>query len=194
LESLDGIEALRSTTKLSLEWSPNVKTLRPVFEMRWLSFLAVCDFARLSHIDGVEALNELVELRLSGNRGSLKPPLQLSSLSPVARLPKLERFTLMNARVEDDDITCLAGISTLRSIHLSNQFERGLFAYLARHLNSQLDEPIAAYVEASALCRKCGSPTHMFTGRRMPFLCRSCNADRFRRLTEEFQALVEAAA
>jgi hypothetical protein len=193
LSSLAGIERLRKTRTLALECANRVTTLRPVFNMSWLEKLSVTDFPKLEGLDGIEDLQNLSELHLSGNRGSLRPPLHLKSIAPVAKLPKLERFSLAVARLDDDDITSLATIRTLRHLQVSNQFDRVQFAYLAKHLNGQLDEPIGAYRKASRHCVKCGGEAYMFIGRRAPFLCRTCDAIRFERLTGEFEALAKAA-
>ena len=191
--SLDGIAALSGVADLSLEWATKVVSLEPVFEMTNLRRLSVSDFPKLRRIDGVERLPHLAELNLSGNRGSLTPPLKLESIEPVARLPSLTSFELVNAQLGDDDITPLARCASLRRLSLSKGFERRQLAYLAKHLNPRLETRIESHVQTRLVCPTCGGNKAMFTGRRMPFLCQACDAKRFSALVAEFDRLVEAA-
>jgi len=193
LESLDGIDRLTGTEKLTLEWATRVERLDPLFRMKGLSSLSVFDFPKLRDLSGIEALANLTELHLSGNRGSLSPPLRLASIKPVARLANLRSFSLVNARLEDDDITPLAELQELRHLQLANQFDRRQFAYLAKRLNGRLEEPLRSHVESSLQCEKCKGSKFMLTGRRMPLLCRACDSQRFQKLEREFEALVREA-
>ena len=98
VESLEGIERLDTTSSLSIEWANKVSELSPVFKMVWLKNLFVSDFPVLASIDGIEALEHLTTLHVSGNLGSLHPPLRLVSLQPIAKLSNLaERPSRMRA-------------------------------------------------------------------------------------------------
>jgi hypothetical protein len=193
VRTLDGIQNLQSTKALTLEWANKITSLAPVFQMEWLEKLSIIDLPKLRSIAGLERLQNLDELKLSGNGGSLSSPLRLQTLLPLSGLPRLERLSLEVLRLEDEDIKCIASIKTLRHLAMSNQFEREQFAYLAKHLNAQLEQPIDAYREASAPCKKCGGGMYMFRGRRQPFLCRSCDPARFDKLVAAFEELVNAA-
>lgn len=190
LQTLEGIEQLVNVTRLQLEWANKIADVGPVFRQHDLTSLSIFDFPKWRELDGIESLSKLTELRLSGCRGSLTPPLQLRSIEPVTRLHKLAAFSLEVAKLEDDDITVLARCAGLRDLQLSNQFDRGQFAYLAKHLNSQLLEPITAYRDTNATCKACGGKKSMFTGRRMPSLCQSCDAIRFDKHVAEFERLM----
>jgi len=192
IESVEGIERLQRTSRLSMEWANKIKEITPVFQMVWLTYLFISDFPRLTNIKGIEALQQLTELYLTGNRGSLNPPLQMASLEPIASLTSLEILTLSNIRLENEDITFLASLPKLRELYLSNRFERKQFAYLAKRLNPQLDTPISASTMAKMPCSKCGQSRFMFTGTRMPFLCKICDAEKFRKLTLQFEDLMAA--
>ncbi|HSS52137.1 MAG TPA: leucine-rich repeat domain-containing protein [Thermoanaerobaculia bacterium] len=193
LKSLDGIECLGETRDLTLEWATKIESLEPVFPLRGLMRLSIFDFPKLRALTGIEDLGELVELNLSGSRGAIDPPLRLLTIEPVTRIPKLVSFSLTNARLDDDDITCLSRCSKLRHLHLSNQFDRGQFAFLAKHLNAQLETPLTSHVESSSRCERCGGHKAMFVGRRMPFLCPTCDGKKFERLEHEFETSVRTA-
>src|SRR5262245_61259242 len=75
--SLQGIETLRGTLRLAVEWGNRIYDLSPLFRMPWLQGLYVCDFRLLRSLEGIDALQNLTELHLSGNLGSLHPPLRL---------------------------------------------------------------------------------------------------------------------
>ncbi|MNZ81016.1 hypothetical protein D3C78_996710 [compost metagenome] len=193
LPSLEGIEQLVNVSRLSVEWASNISDLSPVFRLDRLTSLSLFDFPKLNHLDGIEALTELAELNLSGSRGAITPPLRLASIEPVTRIPGLVQFSLVNAKLEDDDITVLAGCSNLKHLHLSSQFERAQVAFLAKRLNQQLAEPLTAYLDTNLRCEACDGRKVMFVGRRMPVLCRSCDAARFERHVSEFEQLVHDA-
>ncbi len=127
-KSLDGIEELRDTTELLIEWAPKVESIEPVFRMGQLHSLSVIDVARLRDISGIGRLSKLRSLTLEGG---VWKPLRLNSLKPVADLPGLQHLRIMNVRLADDDVTCLSRLAGLRSLELSNQFEREQIAALA---------------------------------------------------------------
>jgi len=190
IQSLNGVERLRKTVRLSVEYANKVEDISPLFRMPWLKSLWLYDLPRLRRIDGIEALEDLRELRLSGNRGSMDPPLRLETVRPIAGLRKLEKLELTNIRLEDRDISFIASsFPNLRSLQLSlGEFERAQFAYLAKRLNSKLEEPILSSWELGYMpCRRCGRKRHSFRGRGMPVLCQICDEKRFKKLTEEFQ-------
>jgi len=190
IRSFDGIDRLRATCRLSIEWANKIEDLSPLFRMGWLTSLFLSDLPRIRRIDGIELLENLRELHLSGNRGSLTPPLRLESVRPIASLQNLEKLELVNLRLEDRDISFVAdSFPNLRSLRLSHsEFERAQFAYLAKRLNARLEDPIVSSREMMYANCKCGMHLHLFLGRRMPMLCESCDEKRFKKLTEEFQS------
>lgn len=188
IRSLVGVERLRRTIKLHIEYANKVEDISPLFAMPWLESLTLYDLPRVRRIDGIEALEDLRELQLSGNRGSMDPPLNLESVRPIAGLRNLEKLEIVNLRLEDRDISFIAtAFQRLRSLRLSGkEFDRTQLAYLAKRLNPQLDEPILGSWEMKAAHCKCGQNLHLFMGRRMGMLCPVCQEKRFKRLTEEF--------
>lgn len=189
--SLAGVERLRHTVKLTIEWANKIEDISPLFAMPRLRSLSLYDLPRIRRLDGIEALKYLQELNLSGSRGSLDPPLRLESVRPIAALGNLEKLEIVTIRLEERDISFVASaFPKLRSLTLSGkEFERSQLAYLAKRLNTQLDEPIVGSRELkSAPCRKCGKPLHVFMGRRMGILCAFCDGIKFKKLTEGFQS------
>jgi Leucine-rich repeat (LRR) protein len=193
LKSLDGMERLVETRNLTLEWATKIESLAPVFRMHGLTMLSIFDFPRLRSLSGIEALSNLTELSLSGSRASLNPPLRLTTIEPVKRIPNLISLSLTNARLADDDITPLAGCTRLRRLHLSMRFDRKQLAFLANRLNAQLETPIASHMESGLRCDQCDREKFMFAGHRMPILCRDCDRRRFDKLVDEFEAMVRDA-
>lgn len=189
IQSLVGVESLRETRRLTIEWANKFEDISPLFAMPWLRSLTLYDFPRIRRLDGIEALESLRELQLSGSRGSLDPPLRLDSVRPIASLRNLEKLELTNLRLQDRDASFVgSAFPKLRSLRMSGrEFERAQFAYLAKRLNPQLDEPIVGSWEMSSALCKCGRKLHLFMGRRMGMLCEFCDQKRFEKLTEEFQ-------
>jgi hypothetical protein len=190
LSSLEGLDTLTHTRKLKLERATRIEVLDPVFNLNALTDLSVGDFPKLRRLDGIEALGELSELRLTGNLGGGSSPLHLSSIEPVSRIPTLTSLSLAFVKFELDDITSLARCSHLRHLSLTNQFDRAQVAFLASRLNHQLVEPLTASITTHLRCKQCDGHTSMFTGRRMPFLCPACDALRFEKLTWQFEQMV----
>ena len=193
LKSLDGIERLVETRELTLEWATKIESLAPIFRMPGLSKLSVFNFPQLRSLSGIEVLSKLTELNLSGSRASLIPPLRLSTIEPVARIPNLASLSLTNTRLEDDDITPLARCTKLRRLHLSLRFDRKQLAFLANRLNAQLETPITSHMELRRRCSRCNSQKSMFAGHRVQTLCRNCDGLRFDKLVDEFEAMVRDA-
>ena len=189
IADLSGIEALRSVSDLALEWAPKVTSIAPVLAMKWLHRLTLVDLPKIRDFEGLGALANLRQLEASGG---VWRPLRIASISPISGLNSLEHLTLQQIRIEDDNISKLADLKGLRRLVLSNQFERAQVAYLAKRLNPQLEAPLTAHVETNLACERCGSVKFMFTGRRMPFLCRACDFARFEKLTQEFATLENA--
>jgi hypothetical protein len=111
-----------------------------------LTSLTVIDHPKLPNIEDIESLSAFTELFLSGNHGSLTPPLRLTSLEPVTRLPALQGsrwrihvWVTMISRCFRSAKACASWIYLTGS-------SAGNFAYLAKHLNGQLAEPMTAYV------------------------------------------------
>jgi hypothetical protein len=194
IRSLAGIERLRRTVKLHVEYANKVEDISPLYAMHWLESLTVYDFRLIRRLDGIEALQGLKALQLSGCRGSGDPPLKLESVRPIASLRNLETLEITNLRLEDSDISFIASsFPRLRSLGLSGkEFERAQLAFLAKRLNAQLDEPIEGnWVMDYAFC-KCGSKYQLFMGRRMGMLCPVCQEKKFKKLTEEWERMVQA--
>lgn len=187
---LDGIDGLRSTVSLAIEWANKIVDLTPIFRMSWLQRLFLSDLPSLRSIEGIDSLQGLRYLHLSGNRGSLHPPLRLASLKPVARLAKLETLSIFNVKLGDGDVTSIAYLSNLRDLRISSKFERNQLAFLAKRLNPQLLQPITAYFEVKSVCAKCSAPLFVFVGRRMPMLCKTCRSEKFEKLNLQFERLV----
>lgn len=193
LRSLAGIDRLQSTFGLSVVWANGIEDIGPICRMRWLNRLSLSDLPQLRTIDGIEALENLSEPHLSGNLGALHPPLRLDSVKAISKLAALEKLEFLNIRLENDDISFVASsFPKLRNLTLSNEFERVQFAFLAKRLNAQLAEPIAAYAKLNVSCPKCGGELFRFTGRRMPTLCSACERDRFDRLLQQFEDLLQS--
>jgi len=194
ISTLDGVERLRSTRSLEIVWANKIEDLAPVFRMKHLERLILSDFPRLKTLDGIEALENLGELDLSGNSGSLQPPLRLASLKPLAMLKKLVKLSIFNVRLEDADISFLASaFPYLRSLKIWNHnIDRAQVAFIAGKLNPQLQQPITAHRKVG-VCQKCGGSLYRFVGYRMPMVCERCNEKRFRRLVDEFERLMTSA-
>src|SRR5689334_1367125 len=158
--------------------------------MTWLKRLFVSDLPLLRNIEGIDSLQNLSYLRLSGNRGSLDPSLHLVSLKPIAGLAKLAKLTIANVRPDDDDITPIASVSNLRDLTISSKLEHKQLAFLAKRLNPQLVRPITAYLELNSVYPKCRGPLYVFIGRKMPLLCKTCKNEEFERLPLQFERLV----
>ena len=190
IPSLSGVERLRDTSRLSMVWANQISSLDSVFQMTWLTSLSVSDFRLLKSIEGIGKLECLESLHLSGNLGSLSPPLRMDSIRPISALQNLRELTVQNVRLENDDITFLAQLPKLNRLVLSSTFDWKQFAFLAKRLNGQLEVPITASTKMKMPCRSCGGSLSLFIGKRRPLLCESCDRKRFEKLTRQFEEQV----
>lgn len=191
LASLDGIERVRTATSFEIVWANKITDLAPVFRMERLERLTVSDLPQLRSLEGIEALGNLTEVDISGNCGSLSPPLRLASLKPLAKLAKLTKLLIFNVRLEDEEISFIgSAFPHLRSLDVWNHnVDRAQLAWIAGKLNPQLEQPISAHRKLSVPCKKCGGSLYRFVGYRMPIVCERCDETRFRKLVAEFELL-----
>jgi hypothetical protein len=92
LDTLDGIDSLSNVQRVTLEWGTKIQNMEPVFRMSQLTSLSVSDFPKLRDLSGIESLNKLIELNLSGSLGATTPSLHLTSIKEVAQIPNLLSF------------------------------------------------------------------------------------------------------
>ncbi|PUA28860.1 MAG: hypothetical protein B0W54_10625 [Cellvibrio sp. 79] len=192
LETLEGIQHLKSTQQLTLEWATKISDLSPIFEMYQLTHLNISDFPKAPSICGISKLTNIEQLTLGGS-STLGKPLHLVTIEELAKLPNLNTLYIFNTKLENDDISILAECKNLKKLTISNQFEKKQYAYLAKKLNIQLQTPIVAAKQASSTCGKCGQKKYMLTGRKMPFLCSDCDKKKFEKLTNDFHEMIDKA-
>lgn len=181
-DSLAGLSELKKLEELSLEWATKITKINEIENLKNLRRLRISDFKKLLNVEPIASLTNLIELELSGGIWNV---LKLESLLPMCGLLNLQKLTLANIKLLDDDIKKIVTLPKLNDLFISNQFPREQFAYLAKRLNHKLKTKIEPYKSALE-CEICGERKFMFTGRRMPFLCKECDEVRFEKLNKEF--------
>lgn len=187
-DSLDKLGNMGHLKRLEMNWITKIADFSPLARLSALEELTIEDAPRLADL-GFLAETRVSTLKISG--GGAGKPLRLKTVAPLAAMPALQSLTLLNLKIEDDDITCLARASGLTSLAIANMFPMEQFAFLAARLNSRLVEPIPVTVESSIGCETCGAAKVMLTGKGRPLLCPRCDSKKLETFIERFQALVD---
>lgn len=184
VNDLAGLEQLQTVRHLTIDWATKASTIEVLRKLRGLETLELNDVPKVRDISPLSDLENLTELALSGG---MWKPLHLKSLKPISRL-NLRKLTITNLKLEDDDIKLVSQIDTLIELEVSNQFPREQYAFLAGKMNLRLKQKIEAFRKSHLACPVCNSEKFMFMGRRMPFLCKNCESEKFSKLCSEFEA------
>jgi hypothetical protein len=164
VERLDGIEALSSTTSLTLDNVPRIRDLHPLSALTRLRRLRIATLMSRA-INGSDQL--------------------IDSLAPLEALRSLEQLAFFSAKARDDD---LSPLYALRKIPLTYSTEQ--IARLAGVLGRGADEWPAIVPSGWRACRACGADDEvMLVGaRRRRYACPHCDAERVERHIAAFEA------
>jgi hypothetical protein len=172
LERLDGIEALRSVSSLTLDNFPRVSDLGPLAALGDLEHLA---------------LSTSLSRAVNGNRHLV------DSLAPLRHLRSLERLSCFAVVARDRDLTPLHSLPKLADVDLPLVYSTEQTARLGGALGLDAErwpavEPVTG--DCAFPCGRCGSRDRvMLVGtKRRSFVCRHCESERVERHVEEFEA------
>lgn len=90
-------------------------------ELRRLEYLSVLDFAKVADLSPLADLNQLRVLRLHSppSWDSSGRVIEVQSLAPLARLPRLEHLELFGVRPTDKSLAPLEAAPRLRTLRVS---------------------------------------------------------------------------
>ncbi len=179
-----------------------------------LETLTVWQSNKLVRLDGIEAATDLEILELNDNG-------RLESLEPIRVLPKLHTLHLTGGiwtKQQTDGLEALAGLRTLRALHLRGIDGRGVdLTPITQLPNLELldlwgrDFPMEEVAKVAAAypvflerllqmddygdtCKTCGGAKKlMFIRRRKAFWCPVCEKEGLDRLLDKFMNAVEQA-
>lgn len=195
IRSLEPIAKLQQLTHLHIGGAPSVQALESLHALPYLVDLELSKVGATSNLDFLRGLPQLRSLALSGDRNSIKA-LKIESLAPLASLGELQRLELSCVSLLEESLAPIGELSKLQHLLLSNQFEMKELAQLAARMpqvSCDLFVPIGEPVDWTR-CKKCKQPrTIPLTGKRKPWLCLDCDAERITRHINEFNALREQA-
>lgn len=128
--------------------------------------------------------------------GGINTAMKVQTLKPLAELQQLQKLTLMNLKVKDDSLEPLMQLKNLKELSLSNQFKVEEYAKLSVALPYTVCESFKPYVYMNDAI---DGKNIMVTGRRRPVLNSKTDTvkmqkyeERFKKLQEEYKALVES--
>lgn len=168
---------------LVVEWDTKVTDIAPLAHLTGLKLLALSDLPKVTDIAPLAALTGLEGLELSGGIWNVFRP---ATLAPLSALTNLTEIRLANIRVGDQSLAPLAGIETLRRLHISNQFPTEEYARLSVALPEAECDLFAPYVSITAY-------DVLITGKGKPFLTWEKDAKRIEGYEKKFRALQEKA-
>jgi hypothetical protein len=178
---------------LMLSWAPQLVDLGFLGELSALRTIYLEDMKRID-LTTLPNLPEVTGLHLGGGMWST---LEVDSLEPLTRLPRLRYLRLSNVRPSDGQLRPLRALGELREIHLPNFFEleevarlAGAFPNAVSNTLTPVFAPRASGAPASAphLCPKCGGMREMMTGKPASLLCPVCDASKYQRRIARWEA------
>jgi hypothetical protein len=184
---LAGIDQLPAVRHLKINWATKIKGIEEINGVPNLETLELIDLPKLRSIEPLIQLKKLRELKIGGG---IWKPISLESLGPLGKM-RLQKVSITNIRLDDDSVKVLAQVQGLSELDVSNQFPREQYSYLAAKLNQQLKTKIQAFRASPVQCPTCKENKFMFMGRRMPFLCRTCEKEKFDRHRAAFDEEVQ---
>ena len=154
-----------------------------------------CPRLDLSTLPHLPALREFVM------HGGFQEGMKLPSLSPLVRLPGLQRLELLNISTRDGSLAPLAKLQGLKALFLAGSaFEVEEYARLAaslpdvRAVRADCLNPIFTQPEyetngsARHACPKCQKPRVLLTGKRTRVSCLVCDATRIQKHGARWEA------
>lgn len=173
--------------------SPSLEPLDVLSELPLLEWLEL-ENVRAADLGFVSSLKSLRGLGLHGDTNSLKA-LKVKSLAPLNGLDKLTWLSLSAIRTEDESLSPLATLPSLRYLLINNHFPWQEYAKLAG-LRPDIDcdrfTPVSEPVNWTA-CKKCKEKTMvMLTGKGM--LCLGCDAAKLLQYRDAYMSLKKRAA
>lgn len=178
---------------LMLSWAPQLVDLGFLAELPALRTIYLEDMKRID-LTTLPHLPDVTGLHLGGGMWS---PLEVDSLEPLTRLPRLRYLRLSNVRPSDGQLRPLRGLRELREIYLPNFFELEEVARLAGTFPNAVSNTLtpvfglregALPVSATHLCPKCGGMREMMTGKPASLLCPVCDASKYQRRIARWEA------
>jgi len=146
IRSLAGVERLRRTVSLKIEYANKVEDVSPLFAMHWLRSLTLFDLPRIRRIDGIEALGDLGaahceswEARNTGDRNYPAGGQGYLLHSRLVSQPSVFKAVRKRVRARP---TCVFGEETQRTAQGANCFQPGTET---RTLRQMRPEPSRIY-------------------------------------------------
>jgi hypothetical protein len=160
------------------------ESLRALGAFRELQVLKIRGARKLATLDGAEDLHALRVLVLATTPGSdaSSQCIEVQSLAPLERLPRLERLLLLGVRPRDLDLSPVMRMQRLGEVEVSGvpEFTIEHYARLAAALPATTGRCLQPYVEIPGvgICRKCKGRQVLLTGappRARKWMCPKCN-------------------
>jgi hypothetical protein len=175
---LGPLTALAGLEVLAVDGATKVSSLDELATFSGLRGLAIVGFPRVASLAALSTLEGLEALAVAGG---MWKRMTVDTLAPLGVLTGLRYLHLANLKPHDESLAPLAALTNLRELELPNFYPAAEFARLARALPQTECAWFAGGMRTPLPCPRCGSATVLLTGKGMPRLCSSCDAERIAR-------------
>lgn len=189
---LSPLSRLSRLTTLSVDSCSRETTAEWASRLQALNAFRIVNLKSLNDLSAIGTLSSLNALMISGGMWS---KMKVRSFRPLGRLSGLKFLGLLSLRVDDGSLEPLQTLDNLVELSLAgNLASWDEYARLAAALPNTECHWFKPFVEFSAgTCDRCGqSDQVMFTGKRQPTLCRSCDVVKVDKLVERFEKISQS--
>lgn len=188
ISSLSPLANLQTLKYLHVGSSPSATPLSVFGTMPNLLWLQLENVREAADLTFLRSCQQLRALAICGDSNSLKY-LKLSTLEPLRGLNHLEWLGLQTVTVDDESLSPIAALPSLKYLHISNKFKMEEVAAIAGALPNvrcELFRPFGEPVSFTS-CETCKQETLvMLTGKGTRWLCTECDHKRLRQHGSRF--------
>lgn len=184
---------LPNLRRLNLIRMTSLESLAPLRALTQLRALTVTNGKKLTDYSPIGALARLEELEIGGDQHYER--LTIDSFEWIGALKNLRRLSCAFTKVTHGSIRPVGELFNLKELQISNTFPRADIAWLAGRLPGVTSRLFPGFVEFPAdKCPQCrASARVMMSGSGSGLLCRNCDAIKFTRMQQEYEAMVQTA-
>jgi len=170
ITSLAPLRALAHLAALELDDPPTLAGLDQLVELKCLVLRHIRRIKSLAPVGGLDGLRA-ISISTIPSWDASRRCLEVESLEPLSHLRELESLSLMGVKPLDARLDPLQLLSSLKSLHVSHEFQFQLedYAALARALPNTTGHCLLPYYvipQLSLRCKRCGGDIVFLTGPR----------------------------
>lgn len=120
--NISNLKNLQSLEYLHLGSGSSVKNIKSITQLPKLIALSIENFQNITNYSELVSLSTLESLEISGDTLNAKP-IRIESLQFLTQMPQLRYFKMLDARIENKDLTPILSLKKLEHLTLSSNKE-----------------------------------------------------------------------